>query len=67
LIASAALGLKIRSAGTPDFGTFVPVDSQPAETVENRRQRLLQIALLIGIVDSQHELTAVLPREEPVK
>ncbi len=50
-----------------DFGPFVPVDAQPAEAVQDRRERRLDVPLLIGVVDPQQELPAVLPGEQPVE
>ena len=35
--------------------------------MQDRRQRRLDVALLIGVVDAQHELPAVPPREQPVE
>src|SRR5204863_5675815 len=46
---------------------FVPGEGEPAEAVEDRRQRGLDVALLIGVVDAQHVLAAVAACEEPVE
>ena len=67
LVARAALRLEVRRERAADLGPFVPVEAEPAEAVEDRRERRLDVALLIGVVDAQHELAAVAPREQPVE
>ena len=37
------------------------------QPVENRLQRLLHVPLLVGVVDPQNELPAVLPGKEPIE
>ena len=37
------------------------------QAVEDRLQRLFDVPLLIGVVDPQDELPAVLPGEEPIE
>ena len=46
---------------------FIPIDAQPAQAVQDRRQRLLDVPLLIGVVDPQDELAAVPPGEQPAE
>ena len=48
-------------------GAFVPIKAEPAEAVQDRLQRLGDVALLIGVVDAQDKLAAVLAGEEPVE
>ena len=67
LVARAALRLEVGRVRAADLGPFVPVDAQPAEAVEDRRQRRLDVALLVGVVDAQDELAAVPAREQPVE
>jgi hypothetical protein len=67
LIPREPLRLVVRSMRSADFGSFVPIDAEPAEAVQNRGQRRLDIPLLIGVVDPQEKLPAVLPGEEPVE
>ena len=37
------------------------------QAVEDRLQRLVDVPLLVGVVDPQDELPAVLPGEEPIE
>jgi poly(3-hydroxybutyrate) depolymerase len=50
-----------------DLRTFVPVETQPSEPVEDRLQRRIDISGLVGIVDTENELTGMVPGEQPVK
>src|SRR2546430_7572819 len=43
---------------------FVPLDAEPAEAVQDGRERRLDVALLVGVVDAQQVLPAVPPREQ---
>ena len=67
LIAVQPLRLIIRSERPADSRAFVPVDPQPVQAVEDRLQRLFDVPLLIGVVDPQDELPAVLPGEKPIE
>ena len=40
---------------------------EPAEPVEDRPQRLGDVALGVGVVDAQQKLPAVTPGEQPVE
>ncbi len=62
-----SLGLIVRPVRPPHVRAFVPVDPQPAKTVQNGLQRLLDIPPLVRVVDPQQELTAVVPGEQPVE
>ena len=62
-----ALRLEVRSVWSADFGPFVPVKSQPPEGVQDGRQCGVDIPLLVGVVDAEDELAAVVPRPEPVE
>jgi hypothetical protein len=62
-VRGAALRLEVRRVRPADVGAFVPVEPEPPEPVENRRERGLDVALLVRVVDAQQELTAALPRE----
>ena len=42
-----------------DLCAFIPVETQPAEAIQDGPQRLGLIASLIGVVDAQDELAAV--------
>jgi hypothetical protein len=61
------LGLIVRCMRSPHLRPLVPVDSQPTESVKNRFQRLLHIAVLVGIVDAKNELAAVPAGKKPAK
>jgi hypothetical protein len=50
-----------------DFGSFVPIESQPTEAVQDRRQGVVQVANLVRIVNSQQELAAVPSGKQPVE
>ena len=71
LITLAALRLKVRAVRPAEpcrrRRAFVPVDAEPVEAVENRLQRLGDVALGVGVVDPQDELPAVLAGEQPVE
>ena len=67
LITIGPLRLIIRRVRPADLRAFVPIDAQPAQPVQDRRQRLLDVPLLVGVVDPQDELPAVLPGEQPAK
>src|SRR6187549_366450 len=66
-VARLALRLEVRLVGAADLGPLVPIEPEPAEAVEDRLQRLGDVALLIGIVDAQQELPAALAREQPIE
>ena len=67
LITIQPLRLVIRGERSAHLRAFVPVDAQPVQAVEDRLQCLVDIPLLVGVVDPQDELAAVLPGEEPVE
>ena len=67
LVERQTLGLVVGGVRTADLGALVPVDPQPAEAVEDRRQRVGEVPLRVGVVDPQDELPAVVAREEPVE
>ena len=52
---------------TADFRTFVPVDSEPAEAVEDWLECRFDVSLLIGVIDPQDELSLVMASEQPVE
>ena len=66
-IAVQPLRLVVRGERPAHVRPLVPVDSQPAQPVEDRLQRLLDVPLLIGVVDPQDELPAVLPGQQPIE
>ena len=52
--------LTIRSKGTADVGALVPRESAPAQRGKDDAFALRGAASLIGVLDAQHELPAVL-------
>src|SRR5690606_15330994 len=50
-----------------EIGLAVPVEAQPVHAVENRVDRLPGGADLVGILDAQQELAAVVAGEQPVE
>ena len=67
LITDRPLRLVIRAERPADFRPFVPIDPNPAKTIENAADGIVDVPLLIGIVDSQDELAAVVSRQQPVE
>ena len=63
----APLRLKVRSVWSTDFRAFVPVEPQPAEGIQNRPKRGVNISLLIGVVNSQNKLTTIVACPQPAK
>src|SRR5215472_3333688 len=49
------------------LGTLVPQKAQPAEAMQDGRERGLEVALLIGVVDAQEVAAAVPARKQPVE
>ena len=50
-----------------EMGLAVPVEAEPAHPVEDRVDRRLGRARLVGILDAQQELAAMVARVEPVE
>ncbi len=49
------------------FRSFVPVDTDPAEPVEDAFDGVLDVPLLIGVVNPEQKLAAVMSGEQPVE
>ena len=47
--------------------SFIPIDTKPAESIEDRLQRLSDVAALVGIVNTQNELSAMFFGEQIIK
>ena len=58
--------VKLHAIGLEEW-TFVPVDPQPAQADQNSFHHFGRGAFEIGILDTQNERAAVMPREEPVE
>src|SRR5690606_32290118 len=63
----SALRLAVRPVRTTDVDALVPVDAQPAQTVEQLLVALLAVARRIGVLDAEHELAAGVPRVGPIE
>src|SRR5262249_40206430 len=61
------LRLVVGSVRAADLGPFIPVDTQPAEAGKDRGQRLGLVPHLVGIIDAQNELPAMVPGEQPIE
>ena len=61
------LRLVVRRDAARRFRPFVPIEAQPAQAVQDRRERLLDVPLLVGVVDAQDELAALPFGEQPVE
>ena len=60
-------GPEIRSIRAADFRSFVPRQAEPLECSQDRAERLVHVALLVGVVDPQNELPAVVPSPQPIE
>src|SRR5690349_4162235 len=67
LVNFSALTLKIGPEIPADMRTFVPVNSQPLESLVNRSRGFLGIALGVGVFDAQHQFATVMMHKEPVE
>ena len=61
-----ALALDVGTMGAADAGAFVPVETHPAQGVDEGLRRALDGAFLVGVLDAQDELAAVFAGEHPV-
>src|SRR5262249_42121908 len=67
LVVFELLGLVIGTVIAADVRPLIPVQAQPAETIEDGLEGLGDVAFLIRIVDAQDELPAVVPGEQPIE
>ncbi len=67
LVDVLALGLEIRTVGAIRPGSLLPVESQPAQSVQDGGTGFFGITGLVRIFDPQDEGPAVPPGEEPVE
>ena len=63
----APLRLKVRPVRPADLRPFVPVQTKPAQPVEDAVHHFVRRALGVGVFDAQHEDAAEAPREQPVE
>lgn len=62
-----ALRLEVGFMRTPDLWAFIPVQSEPTKSAKYRIECLGDVALLIGIVDTKNEVSALVSGEQPVE
>ncbi len=62
-----SLRLVIGAVRPADLRPFVPVDADPAEAVEDSPDGVLDVPLLVGVVDPEDELAAVMAGQQPVE
>ena len=68
LVLVGALRLIVRRERAVHFRAFVPINAEPFQAGENRRQRLLDVPLLVGVVDAEDEAAfGVFFREQVAK
>ena len=64
-VKAAALGLHIGSHRAAQVGTLVPVQAALAQGVVDHVHGALHQAALVGVLDAEQELAAVVPGDEP--
>ena len=62
-----ALALEVGAEVTALAGALVPVEAEPFQAVVDDLHGVDGVAGLVGVLDAQDELAAVVPREEPVE
>ena len=62
-----ALRLQIRTVAAADLRALIPVEPQPAQTVEDPGDHLVRRPLDVGVLDAQHKDAAEPTREQPVE
>ncbi|KAG0506142.1 MAG: hypothetical protein Udaeo_04770 [Candidatus Udaeobacter sp.] len=67
LVKFCAFTLQIRPELAADMRTFIPIQAQPFQSFVDGGRRFLGVALHIGVFDTQHEFSTVMPREQPVE
>ena len=66
-VAIDATGLKVRLVRPADLRPFIPVETEPAQPVEDAVDHFVRRALDIRVFDPQDEHAAEAPSEEPVE
>ena len=67
LIFLQPLRLIVRPIRPADFGAFVPIEPDPVQAVQDRRERFVDVSLRVGVVDPQNELPALPFGEQPIE
>ena len=50
-----------------DLGALIPIHSEPAESLENFGDSLIDVSSFVCVIDAQNELPAMLPGEQPIE
>ena len=66
-IAIEPLGLKVRRVRSADVGSFVPIEPEPAQPVEDAGHHFPRGPAGIRVFDAQHERPAMTPGVEPIE
>ena len=66
-ITVGSLRLEVGPERPADFRPFVPVDPDPAKTVQDPLDGIIDVPLLVGVVDPKDELAAMMPGQQPVE
>ena len=67
LVELGTLRLEVGTVLTAGFRAFVPIHAQPAHRVEDHLQEGVGVALLVGVLDAEDELTSRVAGVEPVE
>ncbi len=62
-----SLRLKIRAVRPALLWSLVPVDADPAKAFENALDGIVDVPFPVSIIDTQNELPAMMPSQQPVK
>ena len=63
----ASVALKIRTQPTANLRAFVPIQPKPFHPLKNRLLGLIGVSRLVGVLDAQHENSAVMAGKQPVE
>jgi len=61
-----ALALDVGAVGAADAGAFIPIEAHPAQGIHQSFDGTTDGPLLIGVLDAQNKLPAMLAGEHPV-
>src|SRR5204863_2072351 len=67
LVNIRSLALQIRSEISAHMRTFIPIETEPAQSFIDRGGCFFGIARSIGVLDAQNEFAVVMSREEPIE
>src|SRR4029450_3714331 len=67
LVKFRPLALQIWPELSTNVQTLVPIQAQPFQPLVNGRHGFLGVSLDVGVLDPQYELSAMMPRKEPVE